>query len=114
MKTDYTFPGTALALAMALWRGAEAQASPPPAPQTAIEDSTVEFNLWLVVMLALLPVLALFVGMSVSAGFPSATDWDVIAAIAGGVGVTCALARRAVDRTSAAGTASVAERSSEK
>lgn len=107
MKSDSSFPGTARARANAPWRGAEAQTSPPPVPQAASEDSTVAFNLWLVVVFALLPVLALFVGMSASANFPSDVDWDVIAAIAGGVGIACALARRALDRSRATGTADV-------
>jgi hypothetical protein len=45
----------------------------------------MKFNVWLVVMLAMMPVMALFAGMSVSAGFDSGADWGVMAAIVAGI-----------------------------
>jgi len=47
----------------------------------------MKFSVWLVVMLALMPVMALFTGMIVSAGFNSRADWAVMAAIIAAVAV---------------------------
>ncbi len=53
------------------------------------EGSSVQFNLWLVMFLALMPVFLLFTGLSAAAAFQSSAEWKVIgmvvaAAIAAG------------------------------
>jgi hypothetical protein len=58
----------------------------------------MKFSIWLVVALALLPVLALFSGVSVSAGHSSVGEPEVLGALGIGIGVVLALALHALDR----------------
>jgi hypothetical protein len=57
----------------------------------------VNFSIWLIVALVLLPVLDLCVGMAVSGAIPPFAK-DVIAVIAGGVALAVLLALRALGR----------------
>ena len=54
----------------------------------------MKFNIWFIITLALLPFLALFVGMSVADGFASSASWEVIAAIGLGIAVVVRLVLR--------------------
>ncbi len=47
------------------------------------EDSSVKFNLWLVMFLALMPVFFLFAGLSAAAAFQSSVEWQVIGMVVG-------------------------------
>ena len=62
---------------------------PPMEVSSTNEGSSVQFNLWLVMFLALMPVFLLFTGLSAAAAFQSSAEWKVIgmvvaAAIAAG------------------------------
>jgi hypothetical protein len=59
--------------------------------------TTVRFNIWLVVVFALLPIFVLFVGMGVAGGFRSPDEWEVTALIAAAIGVAVALAWRGAE-----------------
>lgn len=43
----------------------------------------MQFNLWLVIFLALMPVLLLFTGLSAAAAFQSSVEWKVIGMVIG-------------------------------
>lgn len=57
----------------------------------------MRFNIWLVVMVAVMPVFILFAGLSAAGGFASAVDWAILAALAGAGFTFAALARRNED-----------------
>ena len=68
--------------------------------QSTNEGSSVKFNLWLVMFLALMPVFLLFTGMSAAAAFQSSVEWKVIgmvvaAAIAAGYLATREMSEKA-------------------
>jgi len=55
----------------------------------------VRFNVWIVVLLATLPVLVMFVGMSAASAFHGRVEWEVLAWIVAGVAAVGRLATRA-------------------
>jgi hypothetical protein len=48
---------------------------PPAAVRVVLP---MRFNVWLVVLLALMPVFVLFVGLSASSAFHGQAEWDVL------------------------------------
>lgn len=54
----------------------------------------MKFNVWLVVVLALMPVFVLFVGMSAASAFHGQVEWDVLGWIALGVFAAARIAIR--------------------
>ena len=60
-------------------------------------EVAVRFSIWLVVALAMLPILDLCVGMAVSGDIPPLAR-DVIAVVAGGIALAVLLALRALGR----------------
>ena len=48
----------------------------------------MKFNLWFVILLALMPVFILFTGLTAAGGFESATAWEIVGiVVAAGLGV---------------------------
>lgn len=60
----------------------------------------MKFNLWFVVLLALMPIFLLFAGLSAAGGFLSSAEWQVIGLAAAAGLVASHLARRRADEDS--------------
>ena len=54
----------------------------------------MRFSVWRVIAIAMMPMLALFVGLSLANPFDQATDWTVVGAVIGGASLATWLARR--------------------